>query len=64
MAKVIINTGEHYNTRLKLYINISEESQYDMKKIIIISWLIGSQQTQHAQLHIGGLDDVRQLTRL
>ena len=63
MAKVIINTGEYCKTTLKLSIDISEASQYDMNKIIIISWFIGSQQTQHVQLHNGGLDHVRQLTR-
>ena len=64
MAKVIINTGEYCKTTLKLSIDISEAPQFDMNKIIINSWFIGSQQTQHAQLHNGGLDHVRKLTRL
>ena len=42
MAKVIINTGEHSKKTLKLSINISEATQFDMNKIIIISWFIGS----------------------
>ena len=42
VAKVIINTGEYCKTTLKLSIDISGVSQYDMHKIIIISWFIGS----------------------
>ena len=61
MAKVIINTGEYCKNTLNISIDISEASQYDMNKISIISWFIGSQQTQHAQLHNDGLDHVRQL---
>ena len=64
MAKVIINTEEYFKTTLKLSKHISEASQYDMNKIIIISWFIGSQQTQHAELHNSSLDHVRELTRL
>ena len=64
VAKVIINTGVYCRTTLKLSLNISEATQYDMNKIIIISWFIGCQQTQHAQLHNDGLDHVRQLTTL
>ena len=34
-----------------------------MNKIIITSWFIGSQQTQHIALHNDDLDHVGQLTR-
>ena len=50
VAKVIINTGEHCKTTLKLSTDISEASQYDMNKIIVISWFIGSQKTQHVAI--------------
>ena len=45
MAKVSINTGEYCKTTLKVSIDISEASQFDMNKIIIISGFIGTQQT-------------------
>ena len=50
LARAIIHIGECARTILKLSNNISEASQYDMNKIIIMSWFIEYQQTQHVTI--------------
>ena len=36
--------------KCEILVDISEASQYDMNKIIIISWFIEFQQTQHVAI--------------